>query len=248
MVSNQILFRKPRQFFHRFRQAFFEVRRLEAEARANEERLRVREQAIVKYLADNRVRKLQLGSSENILEGWLCTDLYPPDARVVFLDAAKRFPFDDSTFHYVYSEHMIEHLPHEQGLSMLRECNRIIKRGGRIRVATPDLRVVAGLCAKDLDAEQRRYLDWATKEFLPAGRPDRPAFVVNNLFRAWGHQFLYDEASLRDSLAAAGFTEIQRCEIQQSDDPILRGIESHGKHIGEENNRFETFVLEARRP
>ena len=242
MVSN------PRQFLYRFKQALNEARRLEDEARADAARLNAREEAIRKYLADNSVRKLQLGSSENVLEGWLCTDLHPPDSRVVFLDASRRFPFEDSTFDYIYSEHMIEHLPYEQGLAMLRECKRVLKSQGRLRIATPDLRVVAGLCASELDDEQRRYLEWATREFLPDGRVGRAAFVVNNLFRDWGHQFLYDEAVLRDALSEAGFTDICRCEIQQSNDPVLQGIESHGLHIGEDNNRFETFILEARRP
>lgn len=239
--------RKARHFLYRLKQALAESRRLEDEARFMAERLVDRDQLIQSYLANNRVRKLQLGSSENVLEGWLCTDLHPPEPRVIYLDASAPFPIADSTFDYIYSEHMIEHLPFEQGSAMLRECHRILKPGGRIRIATPDLRVVAGLCATELNGEQRRYLDWATSEFLPDGRADRPAFVINNLFRAWGHQFLYDEPVLRDALTAAGFTEIIRCQLQQSDDPILRGIESHGRHIGEENNQFETFILEARR-
>ena len=248
MVSNPGFLRKSRHFFYRFKHAIAEARRLEDEARVNTARVNSRDESIRKYLSDNAVRKLQLGSSENVLDGWLCTDLHPPDPRVVFLDASCRFPFEDSTFDYIYSEHMIEHLPYEQGLAMLKECNRVLKNRGRIRIATPDLRVVAGLCASELNEDQQRYLEWATREFLPEGRSDRPAFVVNNLFRAWGHQFLYDEPLLRDALTDAGFTDIRRCEIQESDVPVLRGIESHGRHIGEDNNRFETFVLEATTP
>jgi len=68
--------------------------------------------------------------------------------------------------------------------------------------------------------------------------------VVNNLFRAWGHQHSHDEAGLRGELARAGFHDIRRHELAQSDDTELAGLE-HEERMPPGFPRLETIVLEA---
>ena len=63
-----------------------------------------------RYFSKNSVKKLHIGCGSNILDGWLNSDYYPPLASVLHLDATKRFPFEDNTFDYVFSEHVIEHI------------------------------------------------------------------------------------------------------------------------------------------
>src|SRR5271157_5692881 len=53
---------------------------------------------IANYLKAHRVRKLQLAASNNLLPGWLNTDVFLNFDEVVYLDATRRFPFDDNTF------------------------------------------------------------------------------------------------------------------------------------------------------
>ena len=74
------------------------------------------------YLASHDVRKLQIGSGKNFLDGWLNSDINP-GRESVFLDATKRFPLPDSSFDYVFCEHLIEHLEYREGVRMLRERN-----------------------------------------------------------------------------------------------------------------------------
>jgi hypothetical protein len=54
-------------------------------------------------------------------------------------------------------------------------------------------------------------------------------FVINNLFRAWGHQFIYDEQTLRNSLEKAGFKNIVRCDLGQSSKTHLQKIENESR-------------------
>jgi predicted SAM-dependent methyltransferase len=56
--------------------------------------------------------------------------------------------FEDNTFDYIFSEHMIEHVDHDGAVAMLRECYRVLKPGGTICMATPDLAVIVGLLAR----------------------------------------------------------------------------------------------------
>jgi len=201
------------------------------------------------YLDEHDVRKLQLGAGPNELAGWLNTDRDPETPHAFYLDATHRFPLPGRSFDYVFSEHQIEHLTYRRGLFMLRECFRVLRPGGRIRIATPDLATIGGLAGSELSDEQRRYVRWAIETFVPEAPRDLAAFAINNAFRNWGHRFLYDEPALHHALAETGFTDIRRYLMGESDDDALNGLEAHGVAHGDEAMiRFETMVLEAARP
>jgi predicted SAM-dependent methyltransferase len=207
------------------------------------------------YLATHDVRKLQIGTGAQPLSGWLNTDLLPdtyPQHRntIVLLDATRHLPFEDETFDYILSEHQIEHISEPAARLMLRECFRVLRPGGRIRVATPDLEAIVGLLRNPLGNDERHYVDWIMERFRPDTHlGNRRCHVINHMFKDHQHQFIYDFETLAALLADAGFADIQRKPPGESDDPELRGVEGHGRTIDDERvNTFETFVAEAVRP
>jgi predicted SAM-dependent methyltransferase len=200
------------------------------------------------YLASHRVRKLHLGAGTTPIESWLNTDLRPGRPGIVLLDVRDPFPFEDSTFDFVFAEHLLEHLSLDEGSACLRESLRVLRPGGRVRVATPSLERLAGLFAPNRTEEARAYLEWATDRFLPHIGTYEPGFVVNNFFRSWGHQFVYDRGTLAWAFERAGFEDIRGFTPGRSDAPDLVGLERHSSVIGAEANDFETMVLEGRRP
>jgi len=187
--------------------------------------------------------KLQLGAGPNLLEGWLNTDLQT-SRDVLFVDATQRLPFPDGQFEYVFTEHMIEHLPFRQGCRMLAEINRVLRGRGKLRIATPDFSFLLRLCREDITPQEQEYVAWATKTFCP-GLPVCAVSVVYNFLRDWGHKYIYNQTTLSQALSECGFGDILRCEVGHSNDPELCGLERHGTLIGEGNNRLETMVLEA---
>lgn len=201
------------------------------------------------YLHTAQLRKLQLGTSHSPLPGWLNTDVVPEIPGVAYLDATQTFPFDDNIFDYVACEHMIEHIDHAGALMMLHESFRVLKPGGKIRVATPDLRVLAGLCSPETTPAQNHYVDWIAKKLFPEVSYCKAVFVINNAFRSWGHQFIYDPETLKATMSRCGFEDLRCYAPGISDDPNLRGLEVHGKAIGSEAvNEFETFIVEGQVP
>jgi len=56
-----------------------------------------------------------------------------------------------------------------------------------------------------------------------------------------------DWATLQAAMEKEGFLNVTSFRPGESTDKDLRGIESHGKSIGDEMNRFETIVVEATR-
>lgn len=202
---------------------------------------------IRRYLDTHEVRKLQIGAGPTALDGWLSTDITPRVETTAYMDATKPFPFKDETFDYIYSEHMIEHIPWRDGLYMLRECRRVLKPRGVLRVATPDLKVLLDLYAGPRRPVEEKYIHWITDSFLDGVKVYKPSFVINNAFDNWGHRFLYDAELMVMALRDAGFGDIRQYPSGQSDDPQLQGIESHGKNVADEDMAaFETMVFEAR--
>ncbi len=197
-------------------------------------------------------RYLVLGAGTAVLPGWLNADLNPRvGGGLIFIDVTEPLPLPDECADIILSEHMIEHIDFRQGHAMLRECFRALKPGGVLRVATPDLAVLLALYTHSLNAEQSWYVQYVADHMIEdCPRPD-PVFVINNEFRAYGHQFLYDEATLRWSLERAGFHEVRRYPMGESPNPVLAGIEGRTKRKipgRYEMRSFETMAFEARRP
>lgn len=201
------------------------------------------------YLAEHAVRRLQLGAGRTVLPGWLSTDLVPKRPDILSLDVTRPFPFPDDSFDYVFAEHLVEHVSWRDGQRMLAECRRVLRPGGVLRVATPDLAVLVALYRGEAGPDGRHYVDWVSRRYLAGLGHRHPVFVLNNAMRNWGHTFLYDEETLTLALGDAGFTAIGRRDFGESDHADLCGIESHGAAVADQRSvRFETMVLEATAP
>jgi len=198
------------------------------------------------YLKIHQIHKLQIGAGANILQGWLNADI-EPIKDVMFLDAKKKFPFDDCTFNYIYSEHMIEHLEYQKGMHFLRECFRILKRGGRIRIATPDLSFFIKLYNSEKTALQEKYISWIVDTYLSDIGIYESVFVINNCFQNYGHKFIYDFKTLQKAMKEAGFDNIVKYDVGKSDDVNMQNIESHSQSVPDYINRAETLIFEGRK-
>jgi predicted SAM-dependent methyltransferase len=200
---------------------------------------------IASYLKQNTVRKLHIGCGGHLLEGWLNSDYYPASSSdILHLDAIQRFPFDGGEFDFLFSEHMIEHVPYSQGCLMLNECFRVLKPNGVLRLSTPDLFFLIRLCSENKSEVEHRYIEWITKTCISYAPYSDAAFVVNNFVHDWGHQFIYDEKTLRLALQRVGFAKIKRCELNQSDHDALKNLENE-KRMPDGFLKLETLTLEA---
>lgn len=179
------------------------------------------------------VRGLHCGCGDNVLPGWLNVDITEQkdvNDRIVDFgslidcgadrwylrhDATRRFPLDDASVNWVFAEHFVEHIPLQAAIGWLREMRRLLRIGGHIRISTPDLRrYIAGYAAPDSGffAEHGRRLESMGNQV-----PARPAWFVNQIFRFWGHQWLYDLDEIRFAAQQAGFLarDIRPCAFRR---------------------------------
>jgi SAM-dependent methyltransferase len=225
-----------------------EAVRILGRAYAERRALAGRQPVIRRYLDTHSVRKLQLGAGPAAAtHDWLNSDLQPCDPSHIFLDALQPFPLPSGSFDYVFAEHLIQQFDYDQLERVLRECYRVLRAGGRVRLSTPDLERLSALYGCQPGSIASRYITWAIDNHAPWAPTYLAGFVLNNLFREL--PFLYDRSSLEFALSRTGFTQILFVEPGESDDMHLRGLEVHGQVLGDEDiNRFESLVVEAAKP
>ena len=200
-------------------------------------------QLVRRYLSRAGTPKLHIGCGKNLLSDWLNMDYLPLSSDALYLDARRAFRFGNDTFHYIFSEHMIEHISYDDGLKMLAECRRILKPAGRVRISTPDLAFIVSLYDVEKSGLRQEYIKWAASEFFGGSREVNEVFVINNLMRNWGHTFIYDENTLRGAMKEVGFTNIVKCDLGQSEDPELCKLENETR-LPAGFLRLETVTLE----
>lgn len=96
-------------------------------------------------------RLLNLGCGQRFHPAWTNVDLAPAHTSIGRCDVTQPLPFEDGAFDAVYHSHLLEHLPHAQALPFLQECRRILKPGGVLRLAIPNLEAIARLYLYALD-------------------------------------------------------------------------------------------------
>ena len=138
----------------------------------------------------------------------------------VFHDLARSVPFPDQSVDVVYSSHFLEHLLRKDALQLLRESWRVLKPGGVIRVAVPDLSH-----ALDLYAAGQKAAMLANYFFVDD--------LESTLAR---HKYMYDYELLETALIEAGFSGVHRCGFRQGQVPDLEELD---------NRPDETLFVEA---
>jgi predicted SAM-dependent methyltransferase len=72
-------------------------------------------------------------------------------SAVIAHDITAGLPFADNTFDVVYHSHVLEHLQQETAHNLLRDCYRVLKSQGVLRVLVPDLEFSVMLYLKALN-------------------------------------------------------------------------------------------------
>jgi predicted SAM-dependent methyltransferase len=155
--------------------------------------------------------RLHIGCGQEAIAGWINIDSHALPGVDRVLDVRKGLPFRNVSA--IYAEHFLEHLGLDDGLGFLKECRRVLAPSGVLRLSTPNL-------------------DWvyATHYRLPqvsAEETLHDCLQLNRAFHGWGHQFLYNRATLLSVLKAAGFATVRFQRYGQSDVAELSGIERH---------------------
>lgn len=126
---------------------------------------------------------------------------YASNSSIEFGDATKGLPISSGSIDVVYSSHMLEHLDRQEVALFLQEARRVLRRGGIIRLALPDIRIQVQKYIKNNDADA-----FIEGTLLAQPRPRTVAQRIRMLLVGTrNHQWMYDGDSLSRLLQAHGF-------------------------------------------
>lgn len=128
---------------------------------ANRERLVEWQKA---FYADPSGVRLHLGCGKEVYDGWRNFDAFTTDPGVEYGDFRKPLDFDDNSVDVISCHHALEHIPHSEIEGVLREFVRVLKPGGLLDFAMPDL----DISAKDFLNEDNWARKWSLNGRLGA--------------------------------------------------------------------------------
>ncbi|HEX6389721.1 MAG TPA: methyltransferase domain-containing protein [Solirubrobacteraceae bacterium] len=128
---------------------------------------------------------LNVGAGVHASAEWTNIDL--ADApHVIRHDIRRGLPFARETFDAVYASHVLEHLSPDDGDALVAEMRRVLKRGGVLRLAVPDLERTVRAYLERLeaarDADDPRYR-WIKLELLDQLVRDRSGGLMVRALR-----------------------------------------------------------------
>ena len=164
------------------------------------------------------------GGGEGKLPDWINVDLDWSCRPDVIADLSKDLPFPTAAVDYIHTEDFIVQLNLASGFHFLRECRRILKPNGAMRLLTPDLERFA-----------RKYLEdpeWLVRTweaFVGVPLITRSGCEVFNLGIRMAGQFHYDRSTFKGVATECGFRTVE-VAYNQSDFEALRGLDLRRPH------------------
>jgi SAM-dependent methyltransferase len=158
--------------------------------------------------ANGRRLDLHLGCGTKYLPGFVNVDANPLQKTDAWLDVRCGLPFANGSVDSIYSTHMIEHLYPDELDKLLRECLRVLKTGGGIRIIVPSL-------SNAIVAFQEKRHDWFYDAF-PRHFDSLGGRFSNFVFCDGQHRTAFDLGYLDEVLRKAGFRDVTESAEGQS--------------------------------
>lgn len=103
---------------------------------------------------------LNLGCGHRFHPAWTNVDFRSTGPEVIAHNLRQGIPFDDESFYIVYHSHLLEHFHKIEAEHFLRECYRVLKDEGIIRVVVPDLEQIVRLYLTALERASQGFEEW----------------------------------------------------------------------------------------
>jgi len=171
---------------------------------------------------DNKL-KLNIGTFTNMAHyGWLNLDIVQLHDyakanlyKFIHMDATQTMRLNNESVDLMATSHMLEHLNYNEGLHFLKDCFRVLKPGGVIRIAVPDG-----------EKMMRMYLEKKLDVFDDVNQ--NCAKNKSQAVKLWSvlidqHKIIYDWETLKQIGEEAGFV-VERRAFNQGHQQIINEV------------------------
>jgi predicted SAM-dependent methyltransferase len=166
--------------------------------------------------ATQQPTRLNWGCGTQPEPGWINSDIKSGPGIDISCDILDGLPLEDRSVDYVVSIHALPELPYPSLVPALRELRRVLKQGGVLRLALPDL-------DRALDAYRRGDRGY----FLI---PDDDATSLGGKLSVqmtwYGYsRSLFTGDYVEELMRKAGFAEVRRCAYRETSGPFPAIVE-----------------------
>lgn len=202
--------------------------------------------------------KLNLGCGPTGLDGWLNYDwgvlpflsylpflrrlliklgILPQEydqrwSKIKLVDIRKKLPLKNDIVKYIYCAEVLEHFEYWEVLKTLKECRRVLTKGGCIRITVPDLEKMYTIYKRSLSHKTTHpSISRPGRELCVAWwgyeKDRKPRNLIERGVRYFirDHKWHYDYYELKLLLRKAGFEQIRLCEFRKGLVPDLEKLD-----------------------
>jgi predicted SAM-dependent methyltransferase len=144
-------------------------------------------------------------------------------------DVLNGIPYPDNSVALIYHSDFLEHLSYHEAIAFLKECHRVLKPGGLMRVCVPNFGKILtefsrGNMSKFDDIQPSEY-----KNVNPVTKLAMLLFgsVGSSQNNYQGHQMMYDFRGLKEILEPVGFIDVMSMSIDESKSPFMCNKDVH---------------------
>jgi len=157
---------------------------------------------------------LGCGNVFSLSPEWTNVTFNSSHSKIISHNLLQGIPSKPDTFDAVYHSHILEHFSKKDGELFIKDCYRVLKNGGIIRIAVPDLEVLA-----------RNYM-----QFLEVGMKN-PNDTYNEANYEWTMIELFDQ--MVRNVSGGNMAEDLSKEDTINRDFIISRIGIHGNYSSE---------------
>jgi predicted SAM-dependent methyltransferase len=150
---------------------------------------------------------LNWGCGEHPEPGWLNSDIKDVPGIDVVADVRAGLPLETGSIDYITSIHALPELPYPDLVPALQELHRVLKPGGVLRLALPDL-------DRGIAAYQNGEADYFHVPDDDA-RSIGAKFVTQMIWYGYSRS-LFTHDFVKELLERAGFSRVERCGYKQT--------------------------------
>jgi predicted SAM-dependent methyltransferase len=175
------------------------------------------------------IRRLHWGCGTITPYGWVNSDLHKHPGVDLAADIRRGLPFADNEFDYIVSIHALPEIPYCDLDGVIRELRRMLKVGGVLRLALPDLdKAIQAYLSKDIDY------------FLVPDDHVRSLSSKMIVQLTWYGMVrsMFTAEFATELLERSGFKRIDLCSFRQTNSPFPGIVEL-------DNRELESFFVEA---
>ncbi len=106
------------------------------------------------------MKYLNLGCGDRFKHSWVNVDFISNHKNVIAHNLRNNIPFADQSFDVIYHSHILEHFPKSEAEAFIKECYRVLRPKGILRVVVPDLEQIARIYLQALEKANDSSQEW----------------------------------------------------------------------------------------